>query len=320
MANYKVTDSELSGIASAIRLKGGTSDPLVFPSGFVSAISAIETQGTYISKTITSNGEYDPVSDNADAFSHVTVSVPSPVLVSKTISSNGTYNPTDDNADAYSQVVVNVSGGANSGINKMVVTGETGSFYDNTISSIRRFAFYSHNGLNEIEMESVETIGSSAFMNCSSLTSISFPECTNIGDYAFCSCISLNSIYLPKVEIIGTSAFQFCSSLSVLDLPSCTSIGLSCFEWCSAMNVISLPKCNRIDQFAFRNCKTLMSIYILNSSYCNIGNVSVFANTPIANSSYTGNYGSIYVPASMVDAYKTKQYWSSFSDRITAFE
>jgi hypothetical protein len=32
-------------------------------------------------------------------------------LVTKTISSNGTYNPADDNADGYSQVTVNVSGG-----------------------------------------------------------------------------------------------------------------------------------------------------------------------------------------------------------------
>ena len=45
MSDYKVTDSELTGIANAIRTKGGTSSPLVFPNGFTSAIGAIPTGG-----------------------------------------------------------------------------------------------------------------------------------------------------------------------------------------------------------------------------------------------------------------------------------
>lgn len=45
MADYKVTDTELSGIANAIRTKGGTSEQLVFPDGFTSAINGIPTGG-----------------------------------------------------------------------------------------------------------------------------------------------------------------------------------------------------------------------------------------------------------------------------------
>lgn len=45
MADYKVTDTELTGIANAIRTKGGTSEQLVFPNGFTSAINAIPTGG-----------------------------------------------------------------------------------------------------------------------------------------------------------------------------------------------------------------------------------------------------------------------------------
>lgn len=43
MANYITTDTELTSIANAIRTKGGTSAQLVYPSGFVSAIQAIQT-------------------------------------------------------------------------------------------------------------------------------------------------------------------------------------------------------------------------------------------------------------------------------------
>lgn len=40
---YLTTDEELTSVADAIRTKGGTSSPLVYPTGFVSAINAIPT-------------------------------------------------------------------------------------------------------------------------------------------------------------------------------------------------------------------------------------------------------------------------------------
>lgn len=45
MADYKVTDTELTSIANAIRTRGGTSGQLVFPNGFVSAVNAIPSGG-----------------------------------------------------------------------------------------------------------------------------------------------------------------------------------------------------------------------------------------------------------------------------------
>ena len=45
MPYRKVNDNSLASVADAIRSKGGTSDALVFPDGFVSAISAIQTGG-----------------------------------------------------------------------------------------------------------------------------------------------------------------------------------------------------------------------------------------------------------------------------------
>lgn len=45
MADYKVTDTELTSIANAIRTKGGTQAQLEFPTGFVSAVNAIPTGG-----------------------------------------------------------------------------------------------------------------------------------------------------------------------------------------------------------------------------------------------------------------------------------
>lgn len=85
MANYKVTDTELTSVADAIRTKGGTQAQLEFPTGFVTAIGNIPTGG-------------------------------SATLITKAITQNGTYNASSDNADGYSSVTVNVSGGGGSGI------------------------------------------------------------------------------------------------------------------------------------------------------------------------------------------------------------
>ena len=52
MANYTVTDSDLSSIANAIRSKGGTLEFLTYPSDFITAIEEIQTGGTLQSKSV----------------------------------------------------------------------------------------------------------------------------------------------------------------------------------------------------------------------------------------------------------------------------
>ena len=76
MAEYLTNTTDLTKVASAIREKGGTSDPLVYPDGFVTAIQAIETgggggsdelvnslidrtiSGAYVNNTVTIVGRY----------------------------------------------------------------------------------------------------------------------------------------------------------------------------------------------------------------------------------------------------------------------
>ena len=46
MAEYLTNTTDLTKVASAIREKGGTSNPLVYPDGFVTAINNIQTGGS----------------------------------------------------------------------------------------------------------------------------------------------------------------------------------------------------------------------------------------------------------------------------------
>lgn len=45
MTDYLTNDTDLTSVADAIREKGGTSEPLEWPTGYVDAIEAIETGG-----------------------------------------------------------------------------------------------------------------------------------------------------------------------------------------------------------------------------------------------------------------------------------
>ena len=58
MAEYLTNTADLTAVADAIRAKGGTSAPLVYPSGFVSAIQSIDTTGGAKPATLTLTSSY----------------------------------------------------------------------------------------------------------------------------------------------------------------------------------------------------------------------------------------------------------------------
>lgn len=327
MSDYKVTDTQLSSIADAIRTKAGVSSQLAFPSGFISAVQAIPTGScVYVSKTITSNGEYDPTDDSADAYSHVTVSVPSgglPVLSSATFSQNGSYS-VPSGYDGFGNVVVDVPSGGGSNDNYLIMMGlSSGVISDSSITEIPKyaFAFRASNkgyGLTGASFPEVTKIGSSAFFECTDLEDIYFPKCTQIDNEAFKSCKTLQKAEFSQCSIISNGAFAGCSLLSEIIIPKCTQLGTAVFDGCLTLNSISLYV-SYITTSAFRSCNSLESVYLLSDSITILSNVNAFVSTPLSIESYLGHFGSIYVPSSLVSSYKTANNWSKYADRITSY-
>lgn len=63
MAEYLTNTTDLTKVAAAIREKGGTTAPLVYPDGFVSAINAITTVSpklATVTVSVQSNSSIDP--------------------------------------------------------------------------------------------------------------------------------------------------------------------------------------------------------------------------------------------------------------------
>lgn len=130
MADYLVTDTELTDVANAIRTKAGLSETLEFPSEFVSKIENIPTGGTLQSKTVNPSTSQQTVTPDSgyDGLSSVTVNaMPSgtagtPTATKGTVSNHSvSVTPSVTNTTGY------ITGGTKTGTDVTVTAEELAS-------------------------------------------------------------------------------------------------------------------------------------------------------------------------------------------------
>lgn len=136
---------------------------------------------------------------------------------------------------------------------------------------------------------------------------IQLPKCSYIGEEAF-GVAKISGITALDCKYVGPSAFLQCSNLTDVDLDACEYVGSYAFESCSNLTDIVL-NCSYIGDSAFYDTN-LSVLKITYSSVCSLG-TSVFRSTPLM-----AGTGSIYVPSSLVSAYKTNLRWLVFRDQI----
>ena len=283
-----------------------------------------------LSETYISNGSYNITGEFNGGV--ITVDVPAPQFVTETlnVSANGTYNP-GQGVDGYSQVVVNVP---IDGWDQKSVTEGTIEIInlDNSASFVASSAFYEDNNIQTVNLPNCISVGMSAFNFCGNLYSVSLPICETLGSGTFSMAYNLQYIYLPVCSSFGAGVFRYtnlqsidlhkcvtlrvstfngCSNLIDVSLPICETIEDDAFKNCTSLYQLSLPMCSNIMYSAFYGCSSLSIITIGYSGVCNLKYSNVFDDTQI-----TSSTGSIYVPVSLVDAYKSAANWSVYSNRI----
>ena len=205
-------------------------------------------------------------------------------------------------------------------IEDAMVTDSIVDYTNSRVKTIGRGAFAFASSLKTAAFPNVSRVYSSAFYQSPGITSVDLPMCGQISGYAFASCSKLVDINLPVCTSISGYAFQYCTSLPKIIIPNCATISAYAFFVCYSLSTVDCAA-TLISTGAFASCRRLQSLYLRGSTICSLANSSVFVSTPFRGlSTYFSGTPYIYVPASLVDAYKTATNWTYFSEYIVAIE
>ena len=205
MATRSVQESSLTSLADAIRAKGGTSDTLTFPGGFVSAVEAIDAGGGG------DDGSFKAVIERTA----VNPTIPSDLT---SIGQYAFYYCTNLALTSLPAGVTSIRDYAFFNCFPLALTSLPAG-----VTSIRDYAFYNCNHLALTSFPAgVTSIGQFAFYNCNQLTSISFPAgVTSIGQYAFFNCTGIKKVTFEGIPTgkISSYTFKGCTNLTVINVP-----------------------------------------------------------------------------------------------------
>lgn len=211
-------------------------------------------------------------------------------------------------------------------INDSVTTLETNIFENctslknvtlpNRCDSITTRSFYGCSALETITIPaSYKTIGQEAFAQCIKLASINFVDfkVTNIGLSAFQGDVALTSFtFGNSCNAIANSIFSGCTSLTNITLSTdwrIDTVKSSMFENATSLASIKLPSnYHYIAEAAFKGCIALKSITLEATQ------IVTFKSNSFDGVTLTH----IYVPATLVESYKTDLQWSAYASIIEA--
>lgn len=203
------------------------------------------------------------------------------------------------------------------------------SVYAPILTSLGSGAFQVCSQLESVDLPQVSSLDSYTFHGCVNLRTINIPKLTYIGHEAFTVC-GLKSVYFPNVSYLAEQAFTQCESLLSVSLPKITKINHDTFRNCYKLEYISAPLVSYIGSWAFRSCSQLKTVsfpvvntiwYGAFSSCLNLTTVYFDKITSIIATSDDifydcQNLKSIYIPISLIDAFKTDSVWKSLAGKF----
>lgn len=200
MANYIVTDTDMTAVAEAIRAKRGTSDALEFPGGFVDAVSAIET-----------GGEGYTIDDLA------TNNITGEITITATKIQNYAFYGRSKITAVHCHTLKDISS-----LGKYAFQNCTGLKTIDIVANPAWLGANSFSGCTALEEVELNAIGfeNSVFENCTSLKRAIFPYFQYSNDYAFHNCTSLEYFDAGR-NTTGTSGYLWtvftkCTNLKTL--------------------------------------------------------------------------------------------------------
>ena len=295
MADYLVTDTELTSIADAIRTKGGTSADLSFPTEFVSAINDIQTGSSPAPKKDVNFIDYDGTilhSYTASEFQNLSAFPSNPIhdgLISQG------WNWSLENAKAQmvaqpndklyiGQMYITASGDTEidvgfddsarlSPILTIAVNGTVSiDWGDNTTNtqtgtSLTTILSVSHTYASKGSYTIKVSVITGSFQFYGSTTSTLLRKNTTSNEnMVYSNCVKAVR-FGNGVTSIGAYAFANCWSIENITIPhSVTSIGSYAFNVCYSLKSLTIPSSvTAIGDYTFATCSALANIAIPHS-------------------------------------------------------
>lgn len=184
--------------------------------------------------------------------------------------------------------------------------------YDGSESIVDIPTYYEIDG----EKYGITEIAYEVFYNNPNIVEINMPnQITRVGLFAFQYCRNLKKITLSdKLETLGDSCFWGCSNLGTIHLPASLKKIEPYAFWNTAIKEIDIPESvKEIGLGAFNQCQKLETVYIRSNELVETWFTDVYQAF-----SNCSNLKTIYVPESLVEEYKTAQFWSLYADKFQA--
>lgn len=198
----------------------------------------------------------------------------------------------------------------------LVCEGIAGNYKNDRVVAVRMNAFCYMTELLSAELPNVELgIGEGAFSGCTALQRVHIPHAIAAGGNVFFRCTSLTDVQLTCLQHLGENMFWKCTALKTIALPAATAAYGEEFCECTALETADFSALGNISDRMFMDCTSLTALILRGSSVPSLSATAPFLNTPIASGT-----GYIYVPSSMVNAYKADSGWSKYAGQIRALE
>ncbi len=172
--------------------------------------------------------------------------------------------------------------------------------------------------LETVEWTDAKIINEAAFQKCYSLKRLICDGLEKINSNVFNGDKALTDFGdASGITYIGIQAFMACAALTSLKLPSVTSLGRSAFSGCTGLAKIDIgEKFSTIDGGVFYGCSHLETLILRNPSVV----VKLSYVAALNNSGIASKKGYVYVPAALLESYKTATNWVSFASQLRSIE
>lgn len=176
----------------------------------------------------------------------------------------------------------------------------------NNLNTLNKNMFSGCRSLEKIVLpDGITVIPQNCFNGCWVLKEISFPSnLKSIHEDAFHDCRALDNLVLPEgLEVLANEVFYNCSINNITFPSTLQSVGGWCFGFGPDMKILKLPvSLSKIGSYAFAK-GNIEEVYCMNP-------VPVECESNVfKNEAY---YGTLWVPAGSLDAYKNTKPWSDF--------